>query len=32
MQPAFKSGTVWIAYSWQDTLVAMKAGNSRSRT
>ena len=27
MQPAFKSGTIWIAYSWQDTLVAMtKAG------
>lgn len=25
MQPAFKSGTVWIAYSWQDTLVAMQS-------
>jgi spermidine/putrescine transport system substrate-binding protein len=25
MQPAFKSGTIWIAYSWQDTLVAMQA-------
>src|SRR5262249_48659704 len=25
MQPAIKSGTVWIAYSWQDTLVSMKA-------
>lgn len=25
MQPAIKSGTVWIAYSWQDTLVTMKA-------
>ena len=24
MQPAIKSGTVWIAYSWQDTLVTMK--------
>jgi spermidine/putrescine transport system substrate-binding protein len=24
MQPAFKSGTIWIAYSWQDTQVAMK--------
>jgi spermidine/putrescine transport system substrate-binding protein len=27
MQPAIKSGTIWIAYSWQDTQVAMqKAG------
>ena len=25
MQPDVKSGTVWIAYSWQDTLVSMKA-------
>jgi len=25
MQPDIKSGTVWIAYSWQDTLVSMKA-------
>jgi spermidine/putrescine transport system substrate-binding protein len=25
MQPDLKSGTVWIAYSWQDTLVSMKA-------
>ena len=25
MQPALKSGTVWIAYSWQDTLVSMKS-------
>ena len=25
MQPAIKSGDVWIAYSWQDTLVTMKA-------
>jgi spermidine/putrescine transport system substrate-binding protein len=25
MQPAIKSGTAWIAYSWQDTLVSMKA-------
>ncbi len=25
MQPAIKSGTVWIAYSWQDTLVSMKS-------
>ena len=25
MQPAVKSGTIWIAYSWQDTLVSMKA-------
>jgi len=24
MQPAIKSGTIWIAYSWQDTQVAMK--------
>jgi spermidine/putrescine transport system substrate-binding protein len=27
MQPAFKSGTIWIAYTWQDALVSMqKAG------
>jgi len=25
MQPAFKSGTIWVAYSWQDTLVAMRS-------
>lgn len=25
MQPAIKSGTVWIAYTWQDTLVSMKS-------
>ena len=25
MQPAIKSGTAWIAYSWQDTLVSMKS-------
>jgi spermidine/putrescine transport system substrate-binding protein len=25
MQPDLKSGTIWIAYSWQDTLVSMKA-------
>jgi spermidine/putrescine transport system substrate-binding protein len=25
MQPDIKSGTVWIAYSWQDTLVSMAA-------
>ncbi|HUZ51282.1 MAG TPA: hypothetical protein VMU94_01980 [Streptosporangiaceae bacterium] len=25
MQPDVKSGTVWISYSWQDTLVSMKA-------
>jgi spermidine/putrescine transport system substrate-binding protein len=25
MQPAIKSGTVWAAYSWQDTLVSMKS-------
>jgi len=25
MQPAFKSGTIWITYSWQDALVSMKA-------
>lgn len=25
MQPAFKSGSIWIAYSWQDTLVSMQA-------
>ena len=25
MQPAFKSGDIWIAYTWQDTLVAMQA-------
>ena len=24
MQPAFKSGDIWIAYTWQDTYVAMK--------
>ncbi|HLN06276.1 MAG TPA: hypothetical protein VK217_08360 [Acidimicrobiales bacterium] len=24
MQPAFKSGTIWITYSWQDALVSMK--------
>jgi hypothetical protein len=24
MQPGVKSGTIWIAYSWQDTQVAMK--------
>src|SRR5262252_1124203 len=24
MQPGIKSGTIWIAYSWQDTLVAMQ--------
>jgi spermidine/putrescine transport system substrate-binding protein len=23
MQPAFKSGTIWITYSWQDALVSM---------
>ena len=27
MQPDIKSGTVWIAYSWQDTLVSMKAAS-----
>ncbi len=27
MQPAVKSGTVWVAYSWQDTLVSMKSAN-----
>ena len=27
MQAGIKSGTIWIAYSWQDTLVAMKAAN-----
>jgi spermidine/putrescine transport system substrate-binding protein len=25
MQPAFKSGTIWITYSWQDALVSMHA-------
>jgi spermidine/putrescine transport system substrate-binding protein len=25
MQPAFKSGDIWIAYSWQDAYVNMKA-------
>ena len=25
MQPAFKSGDIWVAYTWQDTLVAMQA-------
>lgn len=25
MQPAFKAGDIWIAYTWQDTLVAMQA-------
>jgi len=25
MQPAFKSGTIWITYSWQDALVSMTA-------
>jgi len=24
MQPAFKSGDIWIAYTWQDAYVAMK--------
>jgi spermidine/putrescine-binding protein len=25
MQPAFKSGDIWIAYTWQDAYVAMKS-------
>jgi len=25
MQPAFKAGDIWIAYTWQDAYVAMKA-------
>ncbi len=25
MQPGIQSGTLWVAYSWQDTLVTMKA-------
>ncbi|HEY3766901.1 MAG TPA: substrate-binding domain-containing protein [Gaiellales bacterium] len=25
MQPAFKSGDIWITYSWQDAYVSMKA-------
>jgi spermidine/putrescine transport system substrate-binding protein len=25
MQPAFKSGTIWVAYTWQDAYVSMTA-------
>ena len=31
MQPAIKSGTIWIAYSWQDTQVAMKKAGISGR-